>query len=245
MKLSFSRARLSKLPDKGARIQNFYQKILNEISSQNDIDQATAMFSDLNIASKGIKAVINMEWTGGKGTEPPPEVALDSDDDEEYKNPIKLLAQSRGIVKLVKVEPPVESLITPADLKEVESFSKLEIGSGTKTESDEKVGGQSKERDGASSVALEPHAIYVCDKDMAFRDTTGIRTKFKPYKTTISGSHDIVKEKARKTGKHWEVTAATPPVLRNAETGILTMQESIDIQKKQFDSLKVRQIWTK
>lgn len=213
--------RLSKLPDRGDRITKFYKRVLNEIENRNEIDLAAIKFSDLNIAAKGIKAVTALEWSSGKSMHPPAET-LDSDDDE-HVDPLKILAQSREVLT-VKILKPDKTSITPADLEEIASFS-----------NDAKSTPEPRAQHVAETV-LEPHAMYVCHQDSK---NDQIKHKFKPFKTTKTNVHNVDKEKARKHGPHWEITAATPPSLRNAEATVLTLQESIDIQRKQFDAQKV------
>lgn len=166
-----------------------------------------------------------IEWSSGKSTQPPTvESVLDSDDDDDA-DPLKVLAQHRE-VKVVKVIKAEESLITPADLKEIASFAK---------ETDDTVAG--------NQIELEPHAIYMCGMDamnMNNNNYTKGKHKFMPHKTTKGNVHDVDKEKARKKGPHWENTAATPPILRNNELSVLTLQESIEIQRQQYDAMKVR-----
>lgn len=205
------RLRLTKLADRGARIQLLYDRITKEIDSRNEMDEAAAFFSDLNIAEKGLKTVTQMEWNGGKANASGEQLTgVDSDDDaEEERNvdPLKVIAQSRAQTKIVKVEKAVPSLITAADLQEIKSFG----------------------------VELDPHALYVCDIDKLIDEK---RKKFLPHKTTKSDVHSVAKEKGRLHGKHWEVTAATPPMLRNSEAKVLTLKESIEIERKYKDDLK-------
>lgn len=178
------------------------------------MDQAAAVFSDLNIADKGLKTVMQMEWNGGKADEGEHLVALDSDDDAEDErntDPLKVIAQSRVQTKIVKVERPEQRLVTAADLEEIKSFGN----------------------------ELDPHALYVCDKDKIVDENSNIKAKkFLPHKTTRSDVHSVAKEKGRLHGKHWEVTAATPPTLRNSEAKVLTLKDSIEIERKYKDELK-------
>lgn len=221
--LTTSRTRLRNLPDHGERIKNLQERIIKEIEGRNEIEIAAQKFSSLNIAAKGIPAVTAMEWTSGKSQQPP-DTVVDSDDDEDV-DPLKVLAQSRE-VKLVKVAKPEESLITPADLEEIASFSSAEAV-------------EQKQKSRPGSVGLEPHALYACGMDATFNKDSHTKAKFKPYKTTKTDVHSIDKEKARRQGDKWEATAATPPVLRNSEATVLTMQESIEIQRHQYEASKV------
>lgn len=90
----FFRSLISKLPDKGAKIIEFREKILKELKQKNTVENAAKLFSELNISTNGKAAMSELEWTG-KYTEKPKEinkkiVELDSDDEID---PLKILAQ--------------------------------------------------------------------------------------------------------------------------------------------------------
>lgn len=186
----------------------FYNKILKEIETRNEIEQAAKMFSEFNIASTGQKRLENLEWTGKtEASEHVEEEILDSDDDED---PIKILAQSR-VKKVIKV--PVErKLITESDLEDIKSFS----------------------------VPLEPYAVQMIEKNEV--DTLPKTEKFKPYKTTKTDVHNPAIEMNRKVAKNWEVTAATPPLLKHPGVKMLSLHDSVQIQIKYAESLRVRRL---
>lgn len=225
-----------KLPDKGERIQKLYENILNEINARNEVDQAAKLFSELNIVEKGVKTVTHMEWTGGKVNGDQLIVAadtLDSDDDDVDGNidPLKLIAQSREKV-LVKVVKPPPSLITEADLQDIKSMQ-AEIS--TKTDEFD----SNKTAD--TSIELEPHALYMIKKDKAFdgkSEKCEMPKKFLPFRTTKSDVHNVDKEKLRKHGKHWEVTAATPPTMRNNAVKMIPLHESIETERQHKEKLR-------
>lgn len=252
-----NRLRLSKLPDKGNRIGQLHDKIVAEISSRNETDLAAALFSDLNIAEKGIETVTHMEWHGVKINDDRIATStLDSDDDDDNDqniDPLKIIAQSRNTVKLVNIVKPVKNLITPADLEDIKSFanetgnhqvsaglvnvnSVIEIyGAPTNSQMKETT------KIETPSAELEPHAIYVCQKDKSFDKNLTMRQKFLPFKTTKTDVHNNETEKKRVHGKHWEITAATPPFIRNCEAKLITLRESIEIERKHKDELKALQ----
>lgn len=215
------RKRLSKLPDKGKRIIDLHEKVSKEIVARNDIEKAAQLFSNLNIATEGIKQMTKMEWNGKyEPNSNDVQTVLDSDDDDET-DPLKIIAQSQDMKKKIKVIKPERKLITDADLEEIKLSSidnRKEEYLATK-----------------DSIQLEPHAIHLCDIESHHEN----RNKYLPYKTTKTNVHSTEAEKSRKTGKHWEITAATPPPIRNREVKELSIQESIDIQKKQYTALKV------
>lgn len=130
-------------------------------------------------------------------------------DSDDEEDPIKILAQSMDVKKKVKVLPPEPKLITEADLEEIKSFSS----------------------------PLEPYALHIIEKKEY--DSMPKTEKFKPYKTTKSNVHNPETEMQRKVGKHWESTAATPPLIKHPGVKMLSLQDSVDIQIKYLDSLKV------
>lgn len=237
------------MPDKGERIQKLYDNILHEINARNEINQAATLFSELNIVEKGVKTVTHMEWNGGKVDENQILVAADTldsdDDDDEEVDPLKIIAQSRDTVKLVKVVKPPKSLITETDLEEIKSMqaendknrsqngeSSASTSTNTDTASDE------TDANSKNSIELDPHALYMMKKDVASDKNAKIKEKFLPFRTTKSDVHNVEKEKQRKHGQHWEITAATPPNLRNNSVQMIPLQESIEVEKLHKEKLR-------
>lgn len=198
------------------------------MQARNEMNTAAKLFSELNIADKGKPALANMEWHGKyNGNFNNENAALDSDDDPDEVDPIKLLAQSRDTTKkvlIVEVEP---TLITANDLAEVKSFAENKVNGPVSS---------SAVHTEAEPHPLEPHALNMCDIEKRHDKN---KVKFLPHKTTVSNVHSIEKEKARKHGKHWEITAATPPMMRNSEVKVLTLMESMAVQQQQKEALKV------
>lgn len=210
------RSFLAKLPDKGRRIEELYERILNELRQKDEIEMAAELFSELNISAKGAKFVTNLEWSG----EVRP-LAQEEDvhvEVEEETDPLKILAQARVKQKIVKVEKPEESLITPEDLKDIERLKSLNLSSESTTSQ------------------LDTHATYLCDKENL---PNTVRPKFKPYQTTRSNVHDPEKE-VLKVFKYKEITAATPPLLKYPGTKMLTLQDSLELQMAKDKEMKVR-----
>lgn len=97
----FFRQFISKLPDKGKKIINFRDKLLQELEHKNEVETAANLLSQLNIASVGKAAMVKLEWTG-KYTDKNNEstikvVELDSDNEED---PLKILAQVYYILNM-------------------------------------------------------------------------------------------------------------------------------------------------
>lgn len=213
---------LTRLPDKGKRIQDVHDRITEELNKRNEIDNAAELFSELNIVSKGKRALNSLEWNGSYTKED--EVIVDSDDDDEELDPLKILAQSRGTVKIVKTKKLQSNLITESDLEEIKTF-----------ETDTKVTLSSASSQQSVASEIEPHVNYVCSMEAIGEP---IRPKFKPYYTTKTNVHEPGKEILKKHGSKWENTSATPPLLQHAGTKVLTLHESIELQMKQRQTLK-------
>lgn len=85
---------ISKLPDKGKKIINFHDKLLQELEHRNEMETTANLLSQLNIASIGKAAMSKLEWTGkynDKNDENTTKIVeLDSDNEED---PLKILAQ--------------------------------------------------------------------------------------------------------------------------------------------------------
>lgn len=124
--ISILRMKLNKLPDKGKKIKHFYEKVCNELEKHYNIEEAVAKFSELNIASTAHEKLNQLEWHGrlndnNKDTNPVEDV-LDSDD-ESVMDPLKIIAQHSMHEKKTVITPSEPELITPNDLKEIESFN--------------------------------------------------------------------------------------------------------------------------
>lgn len=201
---------LSKLPDKGEKIKSFRDEILKEIEHRNEVEKAANLLSRLNIASEGKTAVTKLEWTGKFTDKNDDETSNVVELDSDNEDPLRILAQptGSGVHKKKIVHIASESLIKPEDIAEIESF---------KTDS--------------SNVE---HVKYIIDK---VENTEEVKKpkSFKPYKTTKSDVHDPAKEKQRKLPKNWEVTAATPPLIVHGAAKVLSLTESLQLQKEQTE----------
>jgi len=107
---------------------------------------------------------------------------------------------------------PEENLIKPEDIAEIETFK--------------------------TDLLNTEHVKYIVDKVEKVQEVKK-RESFKPYKTTKSNVHDPMKEKHRKLHKYWEVTAATPPLIVHGAAKVLSLNESLKLQKEQIEKLQV------
>lgn len=171
-----------------------------------------------------------MEWNGQAKVPAAADVVaaeeVDGDAADE-RNPLKILAQSRQSKKQVTIEPPAETLITAVDRKEIAEFNSEKSTAATAI---------------ASETELEPHALYMCSID----DRHPVKKeRFLPHKTTVEPLTVLhrspgAEKTVRKSGAiNWENTSATPPALRNNTLVALSLQDSIDIQRKQQEVMKV------
>ncbi|XP_020814139.1 uncharacterized protein LOC110188677 [Drosophila serrata] len=235
-----STKRLHQLPDKGKRLLDSYAKLLDEIKRRDEVEEATRLLSGLNIAEKGKVALNNLEWNGRTMDEGAHvDDILDSDDEVEM-DPLRIIAQGTMHEKRVKVLPPPESLITAADLADIEEFKKpshspdsaLAGHSDTSSQPAEIIDqGLSKEQH------VDQHALYLIDKTEGNVHPPA-REKFRPFRTTTSNVHDPDKERVRKKGKHWEVTAATPPLIQHKEVQLVPLAESAALQLHFMQKIK-------
>lgn len=200
-KLLKNKSFISKLADKGAKIQAFHDKILNELKAKEEEEQTCRLFDKLKLEADK-QSVQNIEWEGK--IESKKESILDSDDDSDPEDVMHILSQNTALEKKVKVLQTDKPLITPYDL---------------------------------TNIGEIPHVTYLVEKaeTQPKPKTVG---NFKPYKTTKTDVHNPEKEMLRKKHKHWEVTAATPPPSVHGPAKILSLEESLKLQKEHNLHLK-------
>ncbi|XP_030556242.1 uncharacterized protein LOC115759451 [Drosophila novamexicana] len=251
-----SKKRLQSLPDKGKRIQESYEKLLAEIQRRNDVEATANLFGELNIASKGKRTLNNLEWHGRAAVNSSNVSDLLDSDDEQEMDPLRVIAQGTMHQRQVKVLPPPATLITPEDVADIASFrqtpnsldSTLTDQSASSSFSGQDcsktIPAEIIEIDAATLVdkhppgtTLEQHALYLIEKT-ELPVSAAAREKFRPFRTTISNVHDPAKERIRKKGKHWEITAATPPLIQHKETQLVPLAESASLQVDYMQKVK-------
>lgn len=156
-----------------------------------------------------------LEWTGKIVNHKNDNDIVVIDSDDEEKDPLKIIAESSGAgfheKKIIHL-PPEERLITDDDLKEIKSFDNEENSTG--------------------------HVKHILDKiKIAKVNCQGKKEPFKPFQTTKTNVHDPEKEKIRKKNKHWENTAATPPLIVHGRAQELDLNESLKLQIKHTQKL--------
>lgn len=92
---------------------------------------------------------------------------------------------------------------------------------------------------GTEKEPLEKYAKHLCEKLDSIEISTDCKPqgKFLPYKTLTTLSSN--KKELRRPKSYWEVTAATPPIAVHGDTKMVTLQESIKLQREQQKKLKV------
>uniref|UniRef100_A0A1A9VEW7 Uncharacterized protein n=1 Tax=Glossina austeni TaxID=7395 RepID=A0A1A9VEW7_GLOAU len=254
-RLLANKKQLQKLPDKGRRIVTFYDKLIKELDRRANVDQAAKLFSQLNIVKKGEHVINNLEW-GSDGCDHWDDV-LDSDDEHEM-DPLRILAQKQMHEPRLQLLKPEVKLITEQDLKEIGSGSNSVCNSLDDTKAinadivaidvADRLGDLKPKLEALNSFKkggciskqnfeAEPHVNYLLEKTER-KDQCVKKDKFKPYQTTLSNVHDPQKEKMRKKGKHWEITAATPPPIQTNGTQMLSLLDSIELQTRHLQKLK-------
>ncbi|XP_069697850.1 DNA-directed RNA polymerase II subunit GRINL1A [Periplaneta americana] len=212
-KLLENKSFVAKLPDKGERITAFRSRLLEELAQRDEIGKTCRLLSGLEIGKPSFSDEI--EWTGKySGTGTNNKAALDSDDEsDDERNPLKILATQSGIgtyEKQCKVEEPEKSLITQEDLKDIEAIAS----------------------DGVAKPKDDVYIKHLCDKIEKPREKK--REQFKPFRNTKTENTQHKKP----LGPHWEVTAATPPLPVHGDVKLISLQESLQLQKEQAAKLK-------
>lgn len=110
-KLLSNKSFISKLPDKGCKIQAFHDKIVSTLKAKQEEEQTCRLFGDMKIDSQ---AVQDIEWEGKLDSNK--NTYLDSDDDSEPEDVLHILSQSTAHEKKVKVLEPEKPSITKEDL---------------------------------------------------------------------------------------------------------------------------------
>ncbi|XP_047988081.1 uncharacterized protein LOC125227783 [Leguminivora glycinivorella] len=194
VKLLNNKSFISKLADKGVKIQALHDRIVKELKAKEDEEQTCRLLDNLTLSSVNKQTMQDLEWLGKSNKS---DTYLDSDDDSEPEDVLQILSQSTAHEKTVKVLPPEKPLVTPEDVAKIEEL---------------------------------PHIKYLVEKTESNTKpkATG---NFKPYKTTKSDVHNPEKELLRKKHKHWEVTAATPPPSIHGPAKVLSLEESLNLQK--------------
>ncbi|EDW14848.1 uncharacterized protein LOC6573301 [Drosophila mojavensis] len=250
-----SKKRLESLPDKGRRIRESHEKLLAEIQRRNDVEATANLLGELNIASKGKVTLNNLEWHGKTSPGKSDVTDLLDSDDEQDIDPLRIIAQGTMHQRQVKVLPPPATLITPEDVVDIASFRQEQPSDSLDSSQTNESASSSGQDDSKiipaeiieidvgklvgnrpTEATLEQHALYLIDKTElhAVKD----REKFLPFRTTVSNVHDPDKERSRKKGKHWEITAATPPLIQHRETQLVPLAESASLQIDYMQKIK-------
>lgn len=118
IKLLNNKSFISKLSDKGAKIQILYDKILSELKAKQEEEDACRMFENMKLNGIDKQSVQELEWTGTikQSTD------LDSDDDSDPEDVLKILTQNTFHEKKIKILEPEKLSITPEDLIKIDEI---------------------------------------------------------------------------------------------------------------------------
>lgn len=107
---------MSKLPDKGQKIQELYDRVVKALEHKNEVHNAANLLSSLSLGSNNLN---NLEWEGTTQPQRKPP-AIDSDDDEP-ENPLEILVSSNSVYsnkKIFKHQQNEKPLVTENDIRE-------------------------------------------------------------------------------------------------------------------------------
>ncbi|XP_014370911.2 DNA-directed RNA polymerase II subunit GRINL1A [Papilio machaon] len=199
LKLLNNKGFINRLSDKGAKIQELYDKVVKEIKLKQEEESTCKLLKNLNLNNDSVQ---NVEWEGKIVNKE--NTYLDSDDDSDPEDVLHILSQRTAQEKKIKVIEQEKPLVTPEDLVKIGEI---------------------------------PHIKYLVEKaeQKVKPKPTG---HYKPFKTTKSDVHNPEKEIQRKKHKHWEVTAATPPPIVHGPAKVLSLEESLKLQKEYNVHLK-------
>ncbi|XP_070493924.1 uncharacterized protein Polr2M [Chironomus tepperi] len=127
LKLLQNKSWLNKLPDKGKKIQDLYDRVVKALEFKNEVQNAAYLLSSLSLGSNNLN---NLEWEGSTEPQKKPQV-IDSDDDE-VENPLEILVSSNSVYsnkKIIKQKTDENSkpLITEQDIKEAKEIQNGEL----------------------------------------------------------------------------------------------------------------------
>ncbi|XP_068629923.1 DNA-directed RNA polymerase II subunit GRINL1A [Battus philenor] len=114
LKLLNNKAFISKLADKGTKIQALYDKVNKEIKLKQEEEDTCNLLKKLNLNKDSVQ---NVEWMGKLDSKK--DIYLDSDDDSDPEDVLHVLSQGTVQDKQVKVLQQDKPLITPEDLTNI------------------------------------------------------------------------------------------------------------------------------
>lgn len=109
---------MNKLPDKGKKIQDLYDRVVQALEFKNEVHNAANLLSSMSLGTNNLN---NLEWEGTTEQQKKPQI--DSDDDE-VQDPLEILVSSNSVYSNKKIIKHKKSendkpLITEEDIKEI------------------------------------------------------------------------------------------------------------------------------
>lgn len=232
-----NKAFVKRLPDKGEKISNFKSRIESELLRREEVEKTTSLLERLNINGP----LDEIEWTGSFAVAKKDEEKPVYDEDDET-SVIKILASHGRTSKIISVVESPEKLITEKDLADIEAEtgpyasalckkvaerSSVPIKESFKPFRSLKSKGESssKMKEMNSKPLQEPHS----QQDEEIGDAA------KSDVNAPDGKGDAESSERAKRVRHWEVTAATPPLAVHGPTLMIDLKESLALEKASIE----------
>lgn len=191
-KLVSNKPFLSKLPDKGVKIQKFLCALKEEQANRNEVEEVANVLAGMKLGSDDV------EWSNNSSVN------------------INGLSQNTTRRKNISC----------SDDSELQSQKKQE--------------GNLSSTQNARDIVEVPYVKNVIHK--VEKPDLEKQERFKPNVPKKSSGDKKEKPQVQKTRSHWEVTAATPPPPVYNDVKVLTLEESLALQKEQLLRLKEAQV---
>ncbi|XP_034253891.1 DNA-directed RNA polymerase II subunit GRINL1A [Thrips palmi] len=245
---------VNKLADKGSKATELKERIEKELQSRDDVNKAANLLSAMSLNQLNA-----LEWTGhctpGLRYKHPTHESVTNIDYEET-DPLKILVSHSGTTdhqKHLRILKPEASLIKPEDLivsdedhndeniQRVESKQDKESDVIRNETSDPQENKEKWEQKFSPTFPLpdepEPFAHFICER-YGHKEA---KERFKPNKPLkpFTGSFPL-KPTGRVSSKpkRWEETNVTPPLPLHPDTKLLSIEESLELQREQNQKLK-------
>lgn len=247
---------LNKLADKGSKATELKIRIERELKSRDEVEKTASLLSAMSLSQLNA-----LEWTGhctpGLSSKRRTD-ELASNVEYEETDPLKIFASHSGTTgqkKLQRTQKPEGSLIKPEDLigcgddgdaseiiiqtVELKHVEEADVIKNVTSESEEVKVISEKKLSSATPHPdePEPYAHFICER-YGHKDA---KERFKPNKPLkpFTGSFPL-KPTGRVSSKprRWEETNVTPPLALHLDTKLLSIEESLELQREQNQKLK-------
>ncbi|KAJ1531931.1 hypothetical protein ONE63_000572 [Megalurothrips usitatus] len=233
---------VNKLADKGKKATELKARIEKELKSRDEVDTTANLLSEMSLSQLNA-----LEWTGHCNPGHRKKISPHLEDPEyEETNPLKILACHSGTTdQKIQINCKDEE-IGPAT-KDNSKNVPLETSTNVSQEDVSVVTEENKTlplSPAHSSLAKpfapdepEPFAHFICNR-FGHKEN---KERFKPNKPLkpFTGSFPFkAPGRVSSKPKRWEETNVTPPPALHADAKLLSLEESIEIQREQNRKLK-------